>query len=60
MPLPDVHYGEANDNPLDWRKYKDDGDETDNDQDPGPASQSVIDMLGFNPDELFDDEAEEK
>jgi hypothetical protein len=43
--LPEVHFGEANAKPIDWREFEDDDDDDDK-----PASQDLINMLGFDPD----------
>jgi hypothetical protein len=46
--LPDPHFGEINEKPVDWRaEAKDDKDE-----DGAPTSKTVITMLGFDPDKV--------
>lgn len=49
MPLPDVYFGKVDAPPLDWRKYKDDGDEIDNDQELAETPRSTVELLGFDP-----------
>jgi hypothetical protein len=47
--LPEVHFGSVEEKPLDWRAEKDSDEDNDDDL---PATAALIDMLGFDPDEL--------
>jgi hypothetical protein len=50
MPLPDLHFGRADSKPLDWRKYRDDSPDDDEELDETPPS--VVALLGFDPRDL--------
>lgn len=43
--LPEIHFGTVKEEPVDWRADK----ETEDDED-APASEALIEMLGFDPD----------
>jgi hypothetical protein len=45
--LPQAHFGSVNDKPVDWRASADEDEIDEN----APASDDLIAMLGFNPDE---------
>jgi hypothetical protein len=47
--LPDVHFGNPESKPIDWRKYDDDSDDGDNDEELKETPASVIALLGFDP-----------
>ena len=49
--LPEVHYGSANDKPLNWRKAKAD-DVPDDDSELDETPPDTIALLGFDPSEL--------
>jgi hypothetical protein len=48
--LPEAHFGAVTKQPVDWRNILADEDEKDDDEDV-PASEDVVAMLGFDPDE---------
>lgn len=52
--MPDLHFGRADAPPLDWRKYKDDSPDDDEELEETPPS--IVEMLGFDPRTLDDDE----
>ena len=47
--MPQVYFGEVSEKKVDWRK-----EAKEEDDDDAPASDDVIAMLGFDPDELED------
>jgi hypothetical protein len=53
--LPDVHFGEATEEVTNWRD-KSDEDDADDDEVLEKTPQYVIDMLGFDPLDVFEDE----
>jgi hypothetical protein len=55
--LPEVHFGEINDKPIDWRKANL-KDTEDDDELLDETPDDVIDLLGFDPREFLDDEEE--
>jgi hypothetical protein len=46
--LPDVHFGTADGETIDWRKENDD-DTPDDDAELDETPEDVIDLLGFDP-----------
>jgi hypothetical protein len=50
--LPDIHFGSAEAASLDWRKYKDDSPDDDEELEHTPPS--IVAMLGFDPREAED------
>lgn len=48
--LPDVHFGKADSDSIDWRKETDD-DELDNDEELEETPRDVVALLGFDPKE---------
>ena len=49
--LPEVHFGEVEEKPIDWRKNSNDNEE---DEDAGEMSPELLtSMLGFDPAEIF-------
>jgi hypothetical protein len=55
----DLIFGDPDDPHPDWRKGDPD-DAIDDDDDPSPiAPEVLLDMLGFDPDELIDDESDD-
>jgi hypothetical protein len=46
--VPEAHFGEFREEPVDWRKANTQDDE-DNDELLAKTPQDVIDMLGFDP-----------
>ena len=55
--LPDVHYGQADRKPLDWRKHQHWLDLLDDDSELAKTPDHVVGILGFDP--LEKDEGEE-
>jgi hypothetical protein len=49
-PLPEMHFGKADAKPLDWRKFKDDS--PDDDEELAETPPSMVAILGFDPLEL--------
>ena len=49
--FPNIHFGGVEEGPVDWRALEDDmvGDEVEDD---APCSKDVIEILGFDPDDL--------
>jgi len=48
--LPQLHFGEVKEEPVDWRADK----EPEEDED-APASEALIELLGFDPDKYEED-----
>lgn len=53
MALPDVYFGDIAAEPLDWRAYKD--DDPDDDEEMERTLPSVVKLLGFDPLEFKDE-----
>lgn len=49
MPLPNVYYGETDQQPADWREQQDKFNAIDDDAESLVTPHSVIDILGFDP-----------
>jgi hypothetical protein len=59
MKLPQAWFGKIDpDSDFDWRKIPIDGIDDDDDEELAETPQDVIDMLGFDPLDLFNDEEE--
>jgi hypothetical protein len=54
MNIPEVHFGNDEDDNIDWRKVEDDSQ--DDDEILKETPQDVIDLLGFDPLEIKEDE----
>ena len=49
MSLPDVHFGDTVDKPLDWRAEEFDDDTSDDDEELPETPADVVALLGFDP-----------
>jgi hypothetical protein len=60
--LPDLHFGKYSEEAIDWRKRLVNEPAEEDDDENRPAEPWVVQMLGFDPDELFpeDDVVEER
>jgi hypothetical protein len=54
--FPKAHFDKVSDEKVDWRKVKTEDEDDDVEK---PATQGVIDMLGVDPDELFNETEKE-
>lgn len=59
LEFPETQYGDVKTSELDWRKEAEDKEDLVDDPDEEKASEHVVSMLGFDPDEIDEEDKED-